>query len=200
MTWLFGDRLAFPESYDDVVVWLRGHGDIAWLVGVGVIMADAILPVPSTPASFAMGIIYGPVVGGLICGTALFLAAALGFGLARSLGDRGARFLVGDQDLAGTRRFYDRWGMPAIVLGRAIGGPAEWAVILAGLSQLSAGRVLAAAALGAYVSGFVVAALGAMSIQEPLLAIGAAVAFLGLLLWLGRRMSNDVEDTADASD
>ena len=50
IVWLFGDQLAFPEDYAEVTNWLQGQGDIAWLVGIGVIMADALLPVPSTPA------------------------------------------------------------------------------------------------------------------------------------------------------
>jgi len=184
---LLGDRLALPEDFAEVVEWLRGYGNVAWLVGVGVIMADALLPVPSTPAMLAMGIIYGPIVGGLICGTASLLAGMTGFFGTRILGDRVATKLVGEQDLARTRGFYDRWGLLAVVFGRAVGGPAEWIVILAGLSTLPVWRVAAAVAVGGYVSGFVMATLGAYSVDEPALALGVTLLILLALAGIARR-------------
>jgi hypothetical protein len=33
LVWAFGDRLVFPEEYDEVVAWLRDQGSYAWLVG-----------------------------------------------------------------------------------------------------------------------------------------------------------------------
>jgi hypothetical protein len=75
LAWTFGDRLVFPEEFDEVVVWLRSHGEYAWAVGGSVILADALLPVPSTAAMFSMGIIYGPLLGGFVSGTVM---AALG--------------------------------------------------------------------------------------------------------------------------
>ena len=184
LSWTFSEQLSFPEEFSEVVAWLRGHGDTAWLVGIGVIMADAVLPVPSTPAMFAMGIIYGPLVGGLICAIAAVLAGLAGFGATRLLGRRGALFLVGEADLERAERFFQRWGTPAIVLGRAIGGPAEWTIILAGLSTMSWPRAFGALCLGGGVSGIVVASLGAMAVNRPLLAtlltVGLVVAMMAI--------------------
>jgi uncharacterized membrane protein YdjX (TVP38/TMEM64 family) len=184
--WTLGDRLVFPESFDDVVVWLRSHGAYAWAIGGGVILADALLPVPSTPAMFSMGIIYGPLVGGAVCGTASVIAGLAGFGATRMLGRRGALYLVGEKDLERTEAFYDRWGLYAVVLGRAIGGPAEWAVILAGLSRMPFGKVLGALILGGFVSGIVMASLGAVAVAQPLSAIAITLALLGAMLLGGR--------------
>ena len=128
LTWLLGERLALPESFDEVVAWLRGHGAYAWAVAGGVIVADALLPVPSAPATVALGIIYGWLAGGLLASGALMVAGLLGFGATRALGRRGARLLVGEADLARATAFYDRWGLVAVAAGRAVGGPAEWAV------------------------------------------------------------------------
>jgi uncharacterized membrane protein YdjX (TVP38/TMEM64 family) len=186
LTWTLGDHLVFPESFDDVVVWLRGHGAYAWAVGGGVILADALLPVPSTPAMFSMGIIYGPLLGGLVCGTASVIAGLMGFGATRLLGRRAALYLVGEKDLQRTEAFYERWGLYAVVFGRAVGGPAEWAVILAGLSRMPFLHVLGALVLGGFVSGLVMAALGAAAVTQPLMAVAISSLLLGAMLVAGR--------------
>ena len=188
--WGLGDRLAFPGEFDEVVVWLRAQGDYAWAVGAGVILADAILPAPSTLTTFAMGIIYGPLLGGAIGGCASVLAGLLGFGATRLLGRRAAVWLVGEKDLARTQAFYERWGLYAVVFGRAIGGPVEWAVIFAGLSKLRFLPVLGALCLGGFGSSLVMAALGAMAVTQPLTAVAISGGLLAAVLvvahWLTR--------------
>jgi uncharacterized membrane protein YdjX (TVP38/TMEM64 family) len=193
LVWAFGDRLVFPEEYDEVVAWLRDQGSYAWLVGGGVILADALLPVPSTPAMLGMGVIYGPILGGLVVGTASVVSGLMGFGATRLLGRRGALYLVGEKDLLRTEAFYERWGLYAVVFGRAVGGPAEWAVILAGLSRMPFLQVLGALCLGGFASGIVMAALGAMAVQQPVLAVGITVALLAAMLFAGHRMVSRAE-------
>ena len=102
LTWVLGDTLSLPSSFDEVVAWLRGHGAYAWAVAAAVIVADAFLPVPSTPALASLGIIYGWLAGGLVASGALMVAGLLGFGTTRALGQRGARLLIGEADLART--------------------------------------------------------------------------------------------------
>ena len=184
--WALGDRVSIPSEFDELVAWLRAQGDYAWAVGAGVILADAILPSPSTLTTFALGIIYGPLLGGAIGGCASVLAGWIGFGAARLLGERAATALVGRRQLARTRAFYDRFGLYAVVLGRAIGGPAEWAVILAGLSNLRTLPVLGALCLGGFGSSFVMATLGAMSVTEPFAALAVSVVLLSAILLVAR--------------
>lgn len=186
--WAFGERWQVPESLDAVVAWLRGYGEWAWLAASGVIAADAVLPMPSSPAMFTLGVIYGPALGGLVGGTASLLAGLTGFGLVRALGPRGARFVVGDADLARAEAFYARWGVTAVALGKAVGGPAEWVVVLAGLSRMPVRRVVLAIAIGAFPAGFSMAALGALAVDRPLLALAITVAVAAAVLWLGRRL------------
>ena len=194
LAWLLADQLALPDDYDAVVAWLRTKGDVAWLVGAGVIMGDALLPLPSAPAMFAMGVIYGPVVGTLIAGTAMVGASLVGYGALRLLGRDLAARIVGERDLAATERFYERWGLTAVILGRAIGGPAEWAVLFAGLSRMPFRRVLLGIALGSYVASAVVASLGATSTYEPELAFVLSVGLAGIVALVSRRMIRASED------
>ena len=195
--WGFGDQLVVPDQFDDVVAWLRSHGDYAWAVGALVILADAVLPAPSTLTTFALGIIYGPLVGGAIGGSASVLAGLIGFGAARGLRHRGARWLIGEVQLARTRAFYERWGLFAVVLGRAIGGPAEWAVIFAGLSQMRVLPVFGALCLGGFGSSLVMAALGAMAVTRPLLAIAITLGLLAVVLFVTHGRGQAAAGTPD---
>ena len=52
------------------------------------------------------------------------------------MGERGTVFLVGETDLERTRHFYERWGFARIAVGRVIGGPAEYLVVVAGLTRI----------------------------------------------------------------
>jgi uncharacterized membrane protein YdjX (TVP38/TMEM64 family) len=186
LVWIFGERIVFPEDTDGVVTWLRSHHRHAWVVGSAVILGDALLPMPSAPAMYSMGIIYGSVIGGFIGGAASVIAGLIGFGATRALGRRGAIFLVGEKDLQRMEGFYERWGLYAVAFGRAVGGPAEWAVILAGLSRMPFLQVLGALCIGGFASGFVMAALGAMAVTQPLLATAITVGLLIAALYAAR--------------
>ena len=190
LAWVFADQLAMPEDYAELVTWLRAQGDYAWAVGLLLILGDALLPVPSAPAMFAMGVIYGPVLGTLISGTAMVLASLIGYGSLKLLGRGAAVRIIGEADLERTERFYERWGMIAVIFGRAIGGPAEWAVIFAGLSNMPFRKVLGAISIGAYVASAVVASLGAMSVFEPALALAISLTALAAIVLLSRWMTS----------
>ena len=190
LAWAFADQLAMPEDYAELDTWLRAQGDYAWAVGLLLILGDALLPVPSAPAMFAMGVIYGPLLGTLISGTAMVLASLIGYGSLKLLGRGAAVRIIGEADLERTERFYERWGMIAVIFGRAIGGPAEWAVIFAGLSNMPFRKVLGAISIGAYVASAVVASLGAMSVFEPALALAISLTALAAIVLLSRWMSS----------
>jgi len=183
-----GAGLEIPESLDAIVPWLQGYGAWAWLVAGGLIIADSIFPVPSSPAMMTLGVIYGPWVGGLMASIASTLAGLIGFGIVRFFGPRGLRFLVGDADLARAEGFYDRYGIAAVALGKAIGGPAEWVVLLAGVSRMPTGRVILAIAIGAVPAGFVMAALGSMAIDQPILAMGLTLGLAAGVVFAGPRL------------
>ncbi len=185
-----GSGLEVPESMDEVAEWLRGYGPWAWAVAALVIAADSVLPMPTAPAMFVLGVIYGPLLGGFIGSAASTLAGAIGFGLVRFLGPRGARWVVGDADVARAEGFYDRYGLTAIVLGKAVGGPAEWVVLIAGLSRMPTSHVLLAIAVGAVPAGFVMATLGAMAIDRPWLSFGLTVGIAAAVVFAGQRLAS----------
>ncbi|MEO1493864.1 MAG: hypothetical protein AAFV19_17055 [Pseudomonadota bacterium] len=73
---IWGHQVEAVLSVDGTVTWLRGTG-WAWAAGLALIVSDVVLPVPSTAVMAALGIIYGPVLGGAISAMASILAGSL---------------------------------------------------------------------------------------------------------------------------
>ncbi|MFT4518905.1 MAG: putative membrane protein YdjX (TVP38/TMEM64 family) [Halioglobus sp.] len=173
-----GPALQFPESISEFQVWLKGFDEWAWAAGSMMIIGDSLLPIPSDPTVFTLGLIYGGLIGGLVGGTAATIAALIGYSITRSLGEEGATFLIGEKDLQRARGFYERWGFMTVALGRAIGGPAEYLVVVAGLTAMPFRKVLLAIVTGAYPTAFCMSFLGAYSMAEPYIAVTLAVALV----------------------
>jgi hypothetical protein len=51
-----------PQNASDAVLMLREYDAWAWAVGIALIWADLVLPVPQTVVIAALGIVYGTVV------------------------------------------------------------------------------------------------------------------------------------------
>lgn len=180
-----GEHVDIPSSFDEVVPWLQSFRDWAWAVGFAVIVIDSVLPMPFHPSLFALGVIYGPVVGGVLGGLAAVASGVVGLYITRSMGRRAAVFLVGERDLERTESFFERWGFFAIALSRAIAGPAEAVVLLAGLSKMPFASVFYALCLGGFPMAFLLAGLGAFAGERPLLALLGGFLICALVTWLG---------------
>ena len=159
-------------------------GPTGWLLVVGLLMLDVFPPVPATAALAALGMTYGPWLGGLYGCLGTFLAGALGYGLCRLANDRIARFLVGDLGMAMGKRFITRSGAWAIALSR-------WTILLpellscfAGLVRMPAKTYFAALLCGIIPMSFAYAWLGSTETaqENPLLALGLSAA-VPVLLW-----------------
>jgi len=179
---VFEDRFDRWFAGDSGVDWLRSFGVWAGVVGVGLLCADLFLPIPATAVMAALGIIYGPWLGGVWATTGSFLAGALPYGLTWLFGLRVAAFLIGERNLAGTRGFFDRSGAWAVALSRWLPLLPEVIACLAGLTRMHPCRFFPALACGSLPMGFAFAALGAWGSQRPMLAIVLS-AVLPLALW-----------------
>jgi hypothetical protein len=60
-----------PQEANDAVLMLRKYGSWAWALGIALIWADLVLPVPQTAVIAALGIIDGTLLGGLLGGLGL---------------------------------------------------------------------------------------------------------------------------------
>jgi uncharacterized membrane protein YdjX (TVP38/TMEM64 family) len=161
---------------------LRAYGGIAWLIGMGLIVADLVLPVPSTAVISALGMIYGPWLGGLIGGLASMLAGLIAFWGCRLLGVRVQRFLVGEANLEKLSRFFARFGLSAIALSRWMPLLPEALCCLAGMARMPTAPFVAALACGSLAMGFAFGWMGQAYLERPVAGLILS-ALIPLAIW-----------------
>ena len=168
--------------------WLDRGGPMAALVGVGLLVVDVLLPVPSSLVMIAHGAIFG-----VLAGTALSLigstgAAAVGFVLGRRGGGPLAR-VVPAEARRRADRLLARWGMLAVIATRPVPLLAETTAIMAGASSMSWRQLMVAAVLGALPAALLYALTGAVaaSFTDGTMVFGLVLLVAGAFWWLGRR-------------
>lgn len=128
----------------------------AALLGVGLLVADVLVPVPSSLVMIAHGALFG-VAGGAALNLAGRIGSAVaGVLLGRALGSGG-----GPVEGGRASRLVERWGLAAVVLTRPVPVLAESIVVAAGAYGMSMPVVVAAAALGAVPEAVLYALAGA---------------------------------------
>jgi uncharacterized membrane protein YdjX (TVP38/TMEM64 family) len=186
-------RMPTIDETTAVVLRLRDYDAWAWALGIGLIWADLLLPVPQTAIIAALGMVYGAVLGGLVGSVALITSGLLAYLLMRTHVRRFAARLVGQSALDKMGVFFARSGVWAIVLTRSLPYSLPEAVtVLAGLSRMPFTTFLTALAIGSIPTAFVFAGLGAGWADDPVLVLavsyGLPMAVLPLVLHLMRRM------------
>jgi uncharacterized membrane protein YdjX (TVP38/TMEM64 family) len=78
-------RIPNASDATDAVSMLRQYEGWAWALGIVLLWADLVLPVPQTAVIAALGIIYGAAFGGLVGSVGLITGGLLGYLLMRSL-------------------------------------------------------------------------------------------------------------------
>jgi uncharacterized membrane protein YdjX (TVP38/TMEM64 family) len=202
----YGDQIDEKLAGDRGVALLREYGSWAWMVGIGLIVSDLMLPVPAPAVMAALGIMYGPLVGGLVGSFGSFLAGMTAYCGCRLMGLRAARMLVGEENLGRLSRFFDRVGLWAVVLSRWMPLLPELLACLAGLSRMHLGRFSAALACGSLAMGMAFATLGTAYADRPVVGLLLS-AILPLAAWpfvrrfLKRQELDEVQAAAlDTSD
>jgi uncharacterized membrane protein YdjX (TVP38/TMEM64 family) len=104
------------EEANDAVLVLRNYGSWAWALGIALIWADLVLPIPQTAVIAALGIIYGTLLGGLLGSLGLITGGLLGYGLMLTSARRFAQRFAGPRSLRKMESLFDRGGAWAIVL------------------------------------------------------------------------------------
>jgi uncharacterized membrane protein YdjX (TVP38/TMEM64 family) len=173
----------------DPSAWLDRGGPLAAAVGVGLLVADVFLPVPSSVVMIAHGALFGPVLGTALSLAGSVGAAALGF----FVGRRNARLLerlVSPAEKARADELLRRHGTLAIVLTRPVPMLAETTAILAGASPLGWGKMLGATVAGSLPPALLYALTGATSrsFGSGALMFAVVLAVTGVVWLLGRRV------------
>lgn len=181
-----------PQMLADVAFMQTLGRPLAAAAGVGLLAADVLIPVPASLVMIALGKLFG-LAGGTLLSVAGGLSATF---LGYWIGLRTPAVLpvfFREKDLAGARRFFDRWGFWAIGISRPVPLLAETLSVAAGMAGVGRGRMLGFSLLGLLPPAVLYAAAGHygldtdLGIYSFLLVMGVAGLFwLAGLFWQKR--------------
>jgi uncharacterized membrane protein YdjX (TVP38/TMEM64 family) len=172
-------KIPTSEEANDALLMLRKYGNVSWAVGIALIWADLVLPIPQTAVIAALGITYGALFGGLLGSIGLITGGLLGYGLMLT----SARRFAGPRSLDKMQRLFDRGGAWAIVLTRSLPySVPEAMVFLAALAGMPLRKFTAAMTIGSVPTAFAFAAIGAGWADQPILALAVSYVLPILLL------------------
>ena len=183
---LLVEALGVPLLTDPSPYLERGGVFVA-LVGVGLLVVDVALPVPSSLVMVAHGALFGVALGTLLSLAGSTGAALVGFYVGRRGGPLLSR-LVGPEERARADGLLARWGTLAIVVTRPVPLLAETTAVMAGASTLGWRRVALAALAGSFPPALLYALTGAVAagFRNGALVFGLVLLVAGLSWSLGR--------------
>ncbi|MGA9997125.1 MAG: VTT domain-containing protein [Pyrinomonadaceae bacterium] len=167
--------------------WLNRGGVLAATLGVGLLIADVLLPVPSSLVMVAHGALFGVVGGTLLSLLGSTGAAMFGFWIGRR-GGRLLERLVPPEERERADYLLKRWGMLAIIVTRPVPLLAETIAIMAGTSRMGWGSTALAALIGSLPPALLYALTGASAgkFQSTALMFVFVLLVAGFFWILGR--------------
>lgn len=172
----------------------------AAILGVGLLVADVVLPVPSSLIMIINGALFGVLLGAFLSLTGSVGATLFGF----SIGRRGGRLfsrLLSVEEREKADNLLKKWGGLAIVITRPIPLLAETVAIMAGVSPLKWTTVTIAALVGSLPGAVLYALAGAIagSFQSEVLVFGLVMLIAGVFWLIGRRASSGLTEAEETS-
>lgn len=172
----------------DPTAWLKKGGVLAACLGVGLLIVDVLLPVPSSLVMVAHGALFGVVPGTLLSLTGSLGAALFGFAIGRRGGKLMER-IVPVEERARANYLLERWGTLAIIVTRPIPVLAETVTIVAGASSLTWSKLVLASTFGSLTPAFLYALTGAAVANFQSTALMFAIVLLvASLFWMVGRL------------
>lgn len=174
----------------DPTPWLRQGGVWAAALGVALLVADVLLPVPSSLVMVAHGALFGVLAGTLLSLVGSTGAAVFGFWIGRRGGKLLER-LVTAWERERANRLLEQWGTLAVIVTRPIPLLAETVAIMAGASSLGWGRTALAALAGSLPPALLYALTGASAgrFQNTALMFLFVLLITGLFWIVGRKIT-----------
>lgn len=179
---LWGEHFEQLFSQQACVAWFAQIKPYAWLIGIGLLIGDLVLPIPATGIMAALGSVYGLWTGAVISILGSTMAGFTGYGLARFAGHRVTRYLASKEELDRFAFFFNQWGGAAIIVSRIMPIMPEVMVILAGLSRMKLINFSIALMLGTIPTCVLFTYVGQAAQQQPVWGLGTAV-LAPLLIW-----------------
>jgi uncharacterized membrane protein YdjX (TVP38/TMEM64 family) len=174
----------------DPTPWMSHGGVVAASIGVGLLIADVVLPVPSSIVMVAHGALFG-----VLWGTMLSLVGSVGAAVfAFAIGRRGGALLervVTPAERARASSILARWGTLAIIVTRPVPLLAETVAIMAGASSMTWRAIVVASIAGSLPPALLYALTGAAvaNLQNTALMFGTVLLIAGLFWVVGKSFS-----------
>jgi uncharacterized membrane protein YdjX (TVP38/TMEM64 family) len=184
---IFGEQIEQVFAGDGVVSWLQSFGSLAWVAAMGLLIADLAIPVPTTAVMAALGMVYGPVLGGVIAGLGSIISGLVGYVLCRNLGRPFALLLSGEKGLSEGEELFKNIGGWIVAMSRWLPVVSEVVACLAGLSKMPFPMFLAALICGSVPLGFLFSTIGYIGGEYAMLTLILS-ALLPFILWVGVRL------------
>jgi uncharacterized membrane protein YdjX (TVP38/TMEM64 family) len=167
---------------------VRAGSFTAAAIGVGLLTADVVLPVPSSLVMVLHGALFGVVLGTLLSWVGSLGAALVGFAIGRRDGPLLDKFVPASERRR-AEELLGRWGTIAVVVTRPVPLLAETTTVLAGATQsISWRRFTTATATGSLPVAVLYAVAGATAAGSASLgAVFALVLALAAITWLVER-------------
>jgi 3-dehydroquinate synthase len=170
---------------------LQSKASVAWitLAVIGFLLADIVLPVPSSFVLSTTGYLLGLGVGAAVCFVGLTCASLAGYALGRYAGGPLTQRIVGRAQLERFTHLSQRHGDLLLVACRAMPVLAEATTILAGITRLPLVRFVTVVSIGNLVVALVYAWIGAVSASQSsfLFASVASIVLPVIIVWSMRR-------------
>ena len=179
---VMGEWFEMLFSRQACAAWFSQAKPYAWIMAIGLLVADLFLPIPATGIMAALGNVYGIASGTLISAVGSTGAGLLGYGLARFAGTRVTRHIASDKEIEQFRSFFDKWGGGAIIVSRAMPILPEVTAILAGMAGMNPIRFTAALLLGTVPTSIFFVSLGYTTRSTPGYGLVIAI-IIPLALW-----------------
>lgn len=179
----FGDTVEALFTGDKSVEMIRESGVLGPLLAIAMLIGDLVLPIPTTAIFAALGIVYGPWLGGSIASLGSFLSGVFGYTLCRRYGLPIAQALAGPESLQSGERLFQKAGGWLVAFSRWLPLMPEVVSCLAGLSRMPLKPFLLALLCGVIPVSFVFAAIGHTGASRPVLTLILS-AIAPLVLWL----------------
>ena len=157
------------------------------LAGSALLIADIVLPVPSSFVMIANGALFGVALGTMLSLAGYSAGAMVGFLLGRRSRALLARLVPPDEQ-ARANRLLAQWGWLAILVTRPLPLLAETTALMAGASSMPVRTMILATLTGSLPIALLYAITGATAanLDNLLLAFGISILIAGLFLATGR--------------
>jgi len=168
----------------------RGHSVYYCLAVCLLLVADIILPVPSSVISIGAGFLLGFYYAVLISFTGMVLGCLLGYWLGKRSGN--AMRWLDEETKSMMEKFFQSAGKWALIIARPVPVLAEASVFFAGISKMNFVSFMWASSLSNLGIAIVYAAVGvyAVSVNSVLLAFTAAMILPAIAFGLQKIFSN----------